>query len=134
MNTVEKLQCTQDPLSVYEETARAYADCTIGGKEGGKLRNLNFRASAPLRLLEWMECMKRATPEGYNQFNAVRVGRVLAQLGVSLDAVFIPAREYSVCVYVRADGWLLQHILNNAAALQADEADIVDGELRLWWD
>ena len=99
---------------------------------GVDVRSLQWRSSKWMKPAEWAEQMKTICPE-YNAFHAGKVGAFLSRFnGVELQ----PAREYSVCVYLKGDSAELSQIETQAKrAMHASEVDMQeDGTLRLWWD
>jgi hypothetical protein len=99
---------------------------------GMSIRNLQFRSSKWMAPGEWATQMKLLCPE-YNGFHAGKVGAWLGRYpGVEVQ----PAREYSVCLYLKGDPDSLSKISSEASRVgRADESDFQgDGTLRLWWD
>jgi hypothetical protein len=97
-----------------------------------KVRTLQYRSSSWMAPSELAAQMALLCPE-YNSFHAGKVCAFLARFpGVEVQ----PAREYSVCLYVKGDPDPLQKIASAAKAfVHADEVDYQDdGSLRLWWD
>lgn len=102
------------------------------------IRNLQFRSSNWMTPAEWASQMKVICPE-YNEFHAGKVGAWLSRYpGVEVQ----PAREYSVCLYLKSradqkgDPASLGQIASEATRVgRASESDFQgDGTLRLWWD
>ena len=106
--------------TVENEVMEAYADCWLGWEEGSKRRNLSFMAGDLVSRDEAIEIMRKAVPNGYNDFNADYLYHF------DPESKFQIAREGSVCVYVRG-GKLPRHI-------HADEVDTKNGITRIWWD
>jgi hypothetical protein len=94
-------------------------------------RSLQWRSSKWLKPAEWAAQMKAICPE-YNNFHAGKVGAWLSKFsGVEVQ----PAREYSVCIYLKGDPDELSQIETQAKRFRADEVNMQDdGTLRLWWD
>jgi len=90
----------------------------------GPERNLNFLSEKDMDVSEWVEAMDKATPGGYNEFNARRVGKVLAKYpGITVR----PAREYSVAAYVSGPEKVLAQMatdLKRNKTLRADEVNV----------
>lgn len=97
---------------------------------GAEVRSLQWRSSKWIKPAEWAEQMKQVCPE-YNQFHAGKVGAWLSRFsGVEVQ----PAREYSVCVYIKGNPEELSQIASQAKQARAGESDMQnDGTLRLWW-
>jgi len=70
----------------------------------------------------------------YNAFAYSVVASALKALDPGDDLVWYIGREYSVVLYGRGDEALLWCVAESANLLRADEADMVDGAVRLWWD
>lgn len=114
---------------VRNETLGAYSDCNELSKAE---RNLEFKASLPVSGDEFVEIMREATPDGYNDFNADAAQRVVFFFGS--DAHYVIAREGSPCVYVKPvkRSWFGRGV--NIASL-ADEVSYEGaGIFRVWWD
>ena len=111
---------------VTAEVMKAYSDCHMEWEEGSKLRNLNFKASAPVSRDDAVAIMEKALGRGgsYNDFEPSLLKHLPEDAEVWL------ARESSVCVYVRSNSttqWLHK--------MSADEADVAEDDLiRMWWD
>ena len=120
---------------VLKETKLAYADCnTPDFNKGMRLRNLSFRASAPVPVADAVKIMteslglKSPTQEGYNNFAPALLRRLPEGSKVTL------AREGSVCVYVTPPK-LTEVTQKDADSMMADEFHSqTDGTVRLWWD
>jgi hypothetical protein len=117
-----------------KETYAAYSD-TSPAPKGTKL-DLDFRSGDWIPVSAWHDIMEKATPEGYNNFHAPQVAKILhaieKEFGERLEVQ--PAREYSVAVYVRGSQEALRKLLKK---VRADEKDMVSydpPEVRLWWD
>ncbi len=98
---------------------------------GAETRSLQWRSARWMKPAEWAQQMKTVCPE-YNGFHAGKVGSWLSRFsGVEVQ----PAREYSVCLYIKGDPEELAQIAGQAKQVRADEVDMQDdGTLRLWWD
>ena len=129
-------------MSNIGQIALAYSDCWLEGNLEEKLglRNLKFRSTAWYDPEFCRHIMADMIPE-YNNFNAEKVFNELMEFDIKIQI----ARENSVCVYIApADNShtnmpgepdQLDYLEKNASKLlQADEAWIVDDELRIWWD
>jgi len=146
---------------VIDETIEAYADCNCLA-DGP--RDLDFRG----QWVDWPTCFQalwHAIEGGYNDFTPNRLKRRLEGLdwpptrwrhGIKLegsvadqDLKFQPAREGSVCLYIRGDG--IRRIAEDGVgadevsiegavtthwvhATDLDELEIDNYTLRLWWD
>ena len=123
-------------LTVQKETLEAYAD-SRDEANGYERRNLAFKASHSVCVVDAMDIMKSACPHGYNEFTH----KVLQYL--PLDSGIILAREGSPCVYV------LGPRFDQSPKLLADEFDFYPDEYvkdygtpfkipgpvtRVWWD
>lgn len=104
---------------VMKEVVTAYCDCSDSNGE----RNLSFLASEAVDPKTAAEIMTKACPDGYNNFEAE-----LLTLFPD-DAKIWIAREGSVCIYVESASKL-----PTRKQLQADEYDVKNGRLRIWWD
>ncbi len=107
--------------TVQDETERAYCDCRLPFEEAKDIRQLMFKASAPVTKGRAMLIAAAAIPDGYNDFEAHLLAMLPPQSQVTL------AREYSVCVYVTPP-------VKPIAAMKASEWDTKDGVTRIWWD
>lgn len=122
---------------VIDETIEAYADCNCMA-DGP--RNLDFLAS---QWVDWQTCYQafwHAIEGGYNNFTADRLKRGLSGIkerwrhGVDLGwdgyrgLEYRPARESSVCLYVRGEG--IKKIADDG--LGADEVSLEYGDMRHW--
>lgn len=98
---------------------------------GYETRSLQWRSARWMKPAEWAQQMKAICPE-YNGFHAGKVGSWLSRFsGVEVQ----PAREYSVCLYIKGKPEELTEIMGQAKQARADEIDMQDdGTLRLWWD
>jgi len=118
---------------ILKETKRAYCDSTMEWAKATKLRNLNFRASAPVPVNDAVEIMTEAlglkseTQEGYNNFAPALLRKLPEGSLVTL------AREGSVCVYVTLPKG---ETFGRAAAgkMMADEFHATSDGFRLWYD
>jgi hypothetical protein len=82
---------------------------------------------------EFRQLAEAAIPDGYGEFNAGRVGRIVERSAPSSCVTL--TREYSPAIYVRGPRSELQKIAKARRSLRADEVDFrPDGSLRLWWD
>ena len=119
MNTVKKIKQVID----------AYSDCNTLSKAE---RDLKFKAKQSFTALEVMNTMKLALNNSeteYNEFNEQALQRVIDAFGPT--ARYYPAREGSVCLYVK--------IPNNTRVafwrFTADEVSLEgNNTFRLWWD
>jgi len=71
---------------------------------------------------------------GYNEFYPEVVAREIVALDPDDELVWHVGREFSVVLYGRGNPALLRKVADKAKALHADESDIENGALRLWWD
>ena len=60
-----------------------------------------FAVGKPMSVKDWADTMKKATPGGYNEFEAGAVAKVLSKFEGRIKV--IPAREMSVAAYIEAD-------------------------------
>lgn len=82
---------------------------------------------------EFRFLVRSAVRHPYNEFEADRVGRIIAREAPSSCVQL--GREYSPAVYVRGPAHELQRLRAQQAKLRAQEADFLDPQtLRLWWD
>ena len=98
------------------------------------IRNLKWRSSQWMSPQDWIAQMKVVCPS-YNEFKPSRVAKLLLDpnaKGIEVQ----PAREGSVCVYIKGEPEILDWIkVYSDTIAKADEAHIQgDGTLRLWWD
>jgi hypothetical protein len=117
----------------FVEFYGAYSDCDFDRydhKKGG--RALQYHADALFTADELREAFKLVTDTGgYNEFDEVALEAVIKVFGD--EAVYQPAREYSVCIYVHLGPH--QHVwFDNLTAAKADEISLKDNVVRLWWD
>jgi hypothetical protein len=111
------------PITLTTQVCNAYADCTMPFEEASQLRSLSFKAYEPRTPRQVKQIMKRAIPDGYNNFNADLLDLFNPRCEITI------AREYSVCLYVRGKN------LPSMNKLGADEYNIQpDGSTRIWWD
>jgi hypothetical protein len=110
------------------------ADAWMNGAVPMELRQLTFRSSKWMRPQEYVEQMKAICPD-YNEFSIRRMAKILLSPDAK-DIQIQPAREYSVCMYVKGEPDVLDWLkLMATTDGRADEASIwADGTLRLWWD
>jgi hypothetical protein len=126
---------TQDKSIETVEWAvlRAYADCHGNNDsfvEPMRDRNLNFCHALAISKTAAVKIMKKAIPDGYNEFDAELLDQLPRESRIRI------AREGSVCVYVETpNGSQI-----NQEGLKADEFDLYqtnsDGTQthRIWWD
>ena len=123
-----------------KETMNAYSDAQDDNHSD---RTLMFRATKWMSVKQWTALMVNAVPNGYNDFNAKKVGRWLAAIERKVGAGPLqmqPAREYSVCAYIRGPRETLEAIIKSGkrGGGRTDEAWWTRGkegeEVRLWWD
>ena len=107
---------------VEREAIEAYCDCNsnLPWEETSKRRNLNFKASESISVLEAVAIMSKAVPD-YNAFSP----DLLTYL--PKGSLVTIAREASVCVYVAP-------ALKEIKAMRADEWNTDGNETRIWWD
>lgn len=118
---------------VLTETKLAYCDSTMPWSKADKLRNLHFRASKPVSVVDAIDIMTEAlgaekpNDAGYNNFTPM----LFAHLPVGSKITL--AREGSVCAYVQLpEGMTVTEKM--ARRMKVDECDVIGGETRLWWD
>ena len=98
-----------------------------------ELRDLKYRSSKWMPPAEYIAQMKVICP-GYNEFTVRRLAKLILApeaAGIQLQ----PAREYSVCIYIKGPPEALTWLQANAQPIAlADEVHLQGDELRLWWD
>jgi hypothetical protein len=113
------------------EVKNAYADCWMDDlKVAYELRNLDFRASAPVSKQEAISIMSKYVSGGYNEFTPELLNFLPDDSKVTI------AREGSVCIYFNSEE------LNGSSTMQdtlptllrADDFDYNGNEYRIWWD
>ena len=110
-------------ITLTSQVCNAYADCTMPFEEASQTRSLMFKAYEPRTPRQVKQIMKRATPDGYNNFNHHLLDLFNPQCEITI------AREHSVCLYVRGEH------LPSMDELGADEYSVEpDGSTRIWWD
>lgn len=114
----------QATTKTITDTLLAYADCR--GLPG---RNLAYKARAGMCGAAWVELMSQAM-RGYNNFDREVALRVVAMCPA--DAIFYPAREGSVCVYIKCAAETFNY--TRVKECLADEHSYENGIHRLWWD
>lgn len=113
-------------MNIEAEVMKAYADCN--GNEPFEvtqhIRNLSFKASAPVDRNEACRIMRKAVPGGYNEFS----GAFLLLLPVG--SMVTIAREGSPAVYVTP---LVPNVIPK---MMSDEwySDFETGTTRIWWN
>jgi hypothetical protein len=129
-----KFKLNMKPKTVLDETKLAYCDSTMPWEKAVKYRNLSFRASKPVEVMEAVKIMtsalglKHCDENGYNEFSPSQLGLLPVGSMVTL------AREGSVCVYVTLPQGA-QFTEKQSRDMKADEYHIEpDGTIRLWWD
>jgi hypothetical protein len=128
---------------VLAATKRAYGDSqqfpnTIEGQlkeqKAYKTRNLNFRAPAPVSVVDAIEimtvalCVPSAETEAYNNFKPNH----LALLPVGSKVIL--AREGSVCAYAKLPEGKTIDARTQRAMMVDEFHPQADGTVRLWWD
>jgi len=106
-----------------EQALQAYGDLHDRDEE----RNLHWK-SGWMSALALAEFLPEVIPE-YNNFNGEEVAKGIQDL---TDYEFALARAYSVAIWVKGPN--LQSLKKVFKKLQADEIDIYDDALRVWWD
>ena len=104
-------------------------------------RDLDFRAPFAVPPTPWRDIMSAATPHGYNEFAP---GPIAAWFGRFDGIAVCAAREGSVAAYVVGPRATLERMLEEIERARSsgtesplttiDEAGMVEGTLRLWWD
>jgi len=125
-----------------EKTRTAYADTWMGGEEGYKKRNLQWKGTAYLTPKDWFECAKFVGE--YNAFDPKKVHLILGNFP---DARIKLARQGSVAIFIKPKGHNPKHIMRDLRVLgDADELGLVKGVtskfteekggkiIRVWWD
>ena len=119
---------------IYEESnevQQAYFDCWIEDEEWDKLepyRDLDWKSETFYTVEEAFKLFASAVP-GYNAFSPDLINRISE---LFLNPKVAPAREGSVCVYIKGKPKVSFGIIRDA--LSADECDDYAGETRVWWD
>jgi len=128
---------------VLAATKRAYGDSqqfpnTIEGQlkeqKAYKTRNLNFRAPAPVSVVDAIEimtvalCVPSPETEAYNNFKPNH----LALLPVGSKVIL--AREGSVCAYAKLPKGQTIDARTQRAMMVDEFHPQADGTVRLWWD
>ena len=112
------------PMS--QEVLEAYGD-----SHGLDVRNLSFMSSKPVKGSVLIKLMAAIVP-GYNDFEGSRHPKDVVDV-FGEDSKYYPAREGSVCIYVKPyrNVWL-----DKIESIQADEKmwDYKHGMFRFWWD
>ena len=106
--------------NIQNEVMEAYCDCRLPWEEAVNRRNLNFRASGPISVLDAVRIMRKAVPN-YNAFNPDLLTYLPTGARVTI------ARENSVCLYVTP-------VLREIVEMDADEWHNEGNETRIWWD
>ena len=108
--------------NIQNEVVEAYCDCNspLPWEEASKRRNLNFRASEPVSVLDAVKIMRKAVPN-YNSFEPDLLTHLPKGSQVTI------ARDASVCIYVTP-------ALKEIKAMGADEWNTDGNETRIWWD
>jgi hypothetical protein len=109
----------------HAEMMAAYGDAHSGEGEDAMKAPRKLRALGHQMTVDaWRDTMKTAAPEGYNDFDAARVHKVLSKFGDKIKVT--PGRESSPVVYVHGDKETLAQIQAQAKRMKTDEADIHD--------
>ena len=117
------------------EVQQAYFDCWVDNV----IKDVKWDHLSPFRDLDWksekfytveeaFELFSEAVP-GYNAFSPDLIKRISELFE---NPTVCPAREGSVCVYVKGKPKASFAIIRDA--LHADECDDYAGETRIWWD
>lgn len=128
----------------YIEIMKAYSDCNPY-HDGD--RDLHFKGEE-MDASEALDALSFAVPYGYNRFQTNKLRYALTTKWRSLLREgyirIIPAREYSVCIYIRAVGREIEDFSDSLkpalknADTKFDEYMIkeIDGKqyVRVWWD
>ncbi|RDJ35004.1 MAG: hypothetical protein DWQ19_09220 [Crenarchaeota archaeon] len=109
---------------VRKEVMTAYADCYMPWEQAKAIRQLDFRASAPVSPSEAQKILTEAGVSCYNNFQTSLL-EIFHQ-----DSLVTIAREGSVCLYVQS--WPAS--MPSASEVYADEVDQQGGFFRYWWD
>lgn len=110
------------------EAMEAYGD-TSGA--GSAKRKLEWRGTLPLDVESFCKVAKKAIPNGYNEFDADNVCRVLR---TEPEVCAVLAREMSPAVYVTGKPKALANLKRRVKAARADKAHIEKPKLHFWWD
>ena len=120
---------------IVEEIEEAFSDCWMKSAEDAmRRRNLDFRASGPLKPSEWLPAMRKIIPHGYNEFCVESIANTIAPFADRIEIVM--AREGSPAMYFQADKKtlkLLENVLRKSKG-SPDELTLQNDELRAWWD
>ena len=106
--------------NILNEVMEAYCDSRLPWSEAVNRRDLNFRASKSVSVLEAVKIMRKAVPN-HNAFSP----DLLTYLPIGARVTI--AREGSVCLYVT-------RALKEIKAMGADEWNTDGNETRIWWD
>ena len=125
---------------LLEDAVRVYDPIT-------RPQQLDWKPTEWVNLHEWVKIMRAALKgDGgeYNNFNPVEIEKNMRTIPGIASAKFLPAREGSVCVYIKGPKEVLHSIMEankdhwstfpSPMDHTAEEADMVGGALRLWWD
>lgn len=96
-----------------------------GAGPGGEAERELMMFGPLLSTSNWTKAMIKATPYGYNEFSADRVGGFFRRYGIKKVH---PAREYSVAAYASLDGLsvdeVLEFVKNAGLEAYADEVSV----------
>jgi hypothetical protein len=96
-----------------------------------KYRNLDWRSDEWFSVTDTISLFKDYCPE-YNEFQCGNLG-VLSELGE--DVMIQPAREGSVCIYIKGAHVVEATVRALQMQLMADEVNMQpDNTVRVWWD
>ena len=152
----EKMASGVKVANIVQQTMDAFADANTlpprgvdpytdpAFMEAMKKRKMKFRGRQWLAPRAWAELMAKATPGGYNDFDAKKVlrwlNRIEKKVGLPGKLKIQPAREYSVAAYVTGPKELLDAIVatgKRRGGGGADDNFYEQGKkdvVRLWWD
>ena len=157
METIAKINEEELPIGIGSGSGNA--DVVYAYDEENRYANSTGRKldeiGQPGSLDSWFEVMKAAlgwNDNEYNDFNTLRVGRILSNFPNQEQYYYFAGREYSPVMYVGAHGRSMeartkklehfkQLVEDNRQALQVSEIHIYPNTdfsnaplLRLWWD
>jgi len=94
----------------------------------GRNDKMTYLSPEPLSVAGWTRAMRVATPDGYNDFKAAKVGKVLAEYAGKITVT--AGREYSPVAYVHGPVEVLREIAGKADKMKASEATVHESSVR----
>lgn len=124
--------------SVVKQAIKAYAELVLDDYDWETVSIdsiLNWRSDVPIGGTDLIDIMTKIVGS-YNNFDpTVHTKKLIEKFP---DAEFYPARESSICIYIKPKSdKAFDHSYDTEEIrilVNADESDIHNGELRLWWD